>query len=205
MAVMGELQFSLRTRIGQSEFCRSLGLRTTKEIIWRLGQDREGFIFILKTRKESEDMKKMEQLANVKAFLCMVFGAIAGGFVNLIGGWSEDLTTLLIFMGVDFVLGLLIAAFWKKSNKSENGALSSYSAWKGLCRKGVSLLIVLIAYRLDVTLGVDYIRTAVVLAFIANEGISILENVGIMGVKYPEALKKALDVLTNKSREQEGE
>ena len=146
-------------------------------------------------------MKKMEQLANVKAFLCMVFGAIAGGFVNLIGGWSEDLTTLLIFMGVDFVLGLLIAAFWKKSN----GALSSYSAWKGLCRKGVSLQIVLIAYRLDVTLGVDYIRTAVVLAFIANEGISILENVGIMGVKYPEALKKALDVLTNKSQEQEGE
>lgn len=150
-------------------------------------------------------MKKMEQLANVKAFLCMVFGAIVGGFVNLIGGWSKDLTTLLIFMGVDFVLGLLIAAFWKKSNKSENGALSSYSAWKGLCRKGVSLLIVLIAYRLDVTLGVDYIRTAVVLAFIANEGISILENVGIMGVKYPEALKKALDVLTNKSQEHEGE
>ena len=52
-----------------------------------------------KNRKESEDMKKMEQLANVKAFLCMVFGAIAGGFVNLIGGWSEDLTTLLIFYG----------------------------------------------------------------------------------------------------------
>ena len=67
------------------------------------------------------------------------------------------------------------------------------------------MLIVLIAYRLDVTLGVDYIRTAVVLAFIANEGISILENIGIMGVKYPEALKKALDVLTNKSQEQEGE
>ena len=54
------------------------------------------------------------------------------------------------------------------------------------------------------SLGVDYIL-AVVLAFIANEGISILENVGIMGVKYPEALKKALDVLTNKSQEQEGE
>ena len=74
-----------------------------------------------------------------------------------------------------------------------------------MCRKGVSLLIVLIAYRLDVTLGVDYIRTAVVLAFIANEGISILENIGIMGVKYPEALKKNTDVLTNKSQEQEGE
>ena len=133
-----------------------------------------------------------------------MFGGILGGIINLMGGWSEDLTTLLIFMGVDFVLGLLIAGFWKKSNKSETGALSSWSAWKGLCRKGVSLLIVLIGYRLDVTLGVEYIRTAVILAFIANEGISILENIGIMGVKYPEALKKALDVLTNKSEESKG-
>lgn len=147
----------------------------------------------------------MEQLSHLKTYLCALFGGILGGIVNLMGGWSEDLTTLIIFMGVDFILGLLIAGFWKKSNKSENGALSSWSAWKGLCRKGVSLLIVLIAYRLDVTLGVNYIRTAVVLAFIANEGISILENIGVMGVKYPEALKKALDILTNKSEEQEGE
>ena len=74
----------------------------------------------------------MEQLANVKAYLCAVFGAVVGGIVNLMGGWSEDLTTLLLFMGVDFILGLLIAALWKKSNKSDTGALSSYSAWKGL-------------------------------------------------------------------------
>lgn len=147
----------------------------------------------------------MEQLNNVKVFLCTMFGGILGWIINLMGGWSDDLTTLLIFMGVDFILGLLIAGFWQKSNKSESGALSSWSAWKGLCRKGVSLLIVLIGYRLDVTLGVEYIRTAVILAFIANEGISILENIGIMGVKYPEALKKALDVLTNKSEESEGE
>ncbi len=149
--------------------------------------------------------KEMEQLSNLKMFLCATFGGVVGWVINLMGGWSEDLTTLLIFMGVDFILGLLIAAFWKKSNKSDNGALSSWSAWKGLCRKGVSLLIVLIGYRLDVTLGVDYIRTAIVLAFIANEGISILENIGVMGVKYPEALKKALDILTDKSEKPEGE
>ena len=75
---------------------------------------------------------------------------------------------------------------------------------EGLCRKGVSLRSYLLHIRPDVTLGVDDIRTAVVLAFIANEGISILENVGIMGVKYPEALKKHW-MLTNKSQEQEGE
>lgn len=148
-------------------------------------------------------MKKMEQIAGIKAMLCTAIGAVLGWIVNMIGGWSEDLTTLLVFMAVDFLLGLLVAGVWKKSNKSDTGALSSWSAWKGLCRKGASLLVILIAYRLDVTLGVNYIRTAVIIAFIVNEGISILENLGIMGVKYPEALKKALDILTDKSNKTE--
>lgn len=148
-------------------------------------------------------MKKMEQIAGIKAMLCTAIGAVLGWIVNMIGGWSEDLTTLLIFMAVDFFLGLAIAAVWKKSPKSDTGSLSSWSAWKGLCRKGAALLVILIAYRLDVTLGVNYIRTAVIIAFIVNEGISILENLGIMGVKYPEALKKALDILTDKSNKTE--
>lgn len=148
-------------------------------------------------------MKKMEQIAGIKAMLCTAIGAVLGWIVNMIGGWSEDLTTLLVFMAVDFLLGLLVAGVWKKSNKSDTGALSSWSAWKGLCRKGASLLVILIAYRLDVTLGVNYIRTAVIIAFIVNEGISILENLGIMGVKYPEALKKALDILTDRSNKTE--
>lgn len=121
----------------------------------------------------------------------------------MLGGWSEDLNTLLVFMGTDFVLGLLIAAVWKKSGKSKNGALNSVSAWKGLCRKGASLLVVLIAHRVDVTLGVTYIRTAVIIAFIANEGISIIENLGIMGVPLPNVLKKAIDVLKEKSEMEE--
>ena len=148
-------------------------------------------------------MKKMEQIVGIKAMLCTAAGAVLGWIVNVIGGWSEDLTTLLIFMAVDLGLGLIIAAVWKKSPKSETGSLSSWSAWKGLCRKGAALLVILIAYRLDVTLGVNYIRTAVIIAFIVNEGISILENLGIMGVKYPEALKKALDILTDKSNKTE--
>lgn len=145
----------------------------------------------------------MEQIAGIKAILCTAIGAVLGWIVNMIGGWSEDLTTLLVFMAVDFLLGLLVAGVWKKSNKSDTGALSSWSAWKGLCRKGASLLVILIAYRLDVTLGVNYIRTAVIIAFIVNEGISILENLGIMGVKYPESLKKALDILTDRSNKTE--
>ena len=65
--------------------------------------------------------------------LLTIFGTVASFIINvLLGGWTEDLATLLIFMGIDFVMGLLIAAVWKKSGKSETGSLNSISAWKGL-------------------------------------------------------------------------
>ena len=120
-------------------------------------------------------------------------------FRSVLGGWSEDLTTLLIFMAVDFTTGLLIAAIWKKSGKSQTGALNSRSAWKGLIRKGVTLLVVLVANRLDITLGVNYIRTGVIIAFIVNEAISIVENLGIMGIPLPVMITKAIDILKQKS------
>lgn len=139
-------------------------------------------------------------LSTVKAIALTTFGAVGSFIVNvLLGGWTEDLLTLIFLMGVDFVMGLLIAAVWKRSGKSESGALNSISAWKGLCRKGCSLLVVMVAYRLDVTLGVAYIKTAVIMAFIANEGISIVENYGIMGGPMPKVLKRALEVLQEKA------
>ena len=141
----------------------------------------------------------LEKLNYFKMFVMTIIGGIGGWIVELLGGWTEDLTTLLIFMGVDYLLGLLIAGFWKKSNKSETGALSSWSAWKGLCRKGVSLLVVLVAYRLDLTLGLSYIKTAVVIAFIANEGLSIMENLGIMGVPFSPVIQNAIEILIKKA------
>ena len=132
-----------------------------------------------------------------KMTILTVFGAIGSFIANIFGGWGEDMITLLIFMGTDFLLGLLIAAFWKKSNKSESGALSSYSAWKGLVRKGVTLLVVL-----DILIGTDYIRTAVIIAFCANELISIVENLGIMGVPLPTVITKAIEILQNKADEE---
>lgn len=143
----------------------------------------------------------LEKLNYFKMFVMTVIGGVGGWIVELLGGWTEDLTTLLIFMGVDYLLGLLIAAFWKKSNKSETGTLSSWSAWKGLCRKGVSLLVVLVAYRLDLTLGLTYIKTAVIIAFIANEGLSIMENLGIMGVPFSPVIQNAIEILIKRSEE----
>ena len=141
-------------------------------------------------------------VSTTKMTILTVCGAIGRLIAKRLGGWGEDMVTLLIFMGTDFLLGLLIAAFWKKSNKSESGALSSYSAWKGLVRKGVTLLVVLVAHRLDIMIGTDYIRTAVIIAFCANELISIVENLGIMGVPLPTVITKAIEILQSKVDEE---
>ena len=99
-------------------------------------------------------------------------------------------------MGIDYFSGLVIAGVFHKSNKTESGALESKAGWKGLCRKCMTLLFVLIAYRLDLAIGVDYIRNAVIIGFMANELISIVENAGLMGLPLPDAINKAIDVLT---------
>ena len=132
------------------------------------------------------------------------FGAlgVVGGFISsLFGGWNAALTTLLIFMGIDYVTGLIVAGVFKKSKKSESGALESLAGWKGLCRKGVTLLIVLVASRLDVALGSSFVKDAVVIAFTANETISIVENAGLMGIPIPAVITKAIDVLKSRAEE----
>lgn len=145
--------------------------------------------------------KKTMDISNVKVLICTIIGVVGSFIANLFGGWSEDMVTLIVFMTVDFIMGLVVAGIFNKSNKSTSGALESKAGWKGLCRKCVTLLFVLIAHRLDVSLGTDYIRTATVVGFIANETISIVENTGLMGVPLPGVLTKAIEILKNKSDE----
>jgi len=141
-------------------------------------------------------------MSNVKTVICTVLGVIGGFVAQLFGGWTEDIVTLISFMAVDFVMGLLLAGVFHKSNKSENGNLNSRAGWKGLCKKCVTLLFVLIAHRLDVSLGTEYIRTATIIGFIANEVISIVENAGLMGIPLPTVITKAIDILKNKGEEE---
>lgn len=133
----------------------------------------------------------------MKNTICGIMGLIGGAVASAFGGWSAGLTTLLIFMAIDYLSGLIVAGVFHKSPKSEGGALESRAGWKGLVRKGMTLLIVLVGCRLDILLGVTYIRDALVVAFCANELISITENAGLMGVPIPEALKEAIDLLKN--------
>ena len=131
--------------------------------------------------------------------LYSLVGAV-GGFVAMVfGGWSDALITLIVFMALDYVTGLIVAGIFKKSKKSENGALESRAGFKGLCRKGVALLIVLVAVRLDIIMHTTYIKDAVIIAFVANESISIIENAGLMGVPVPSIIAKAIDVLRKDS------
>lgn len=135
----------------------------------------------------------------MKELILTVTGCLGAAIAAVFGGWSAGLTTLIIFMAIDYATGLIVAGVFHRSPKSDGGALESRAGWKGLVRKGVTLLIVLIACRLDIMLGVTYIRDAVVIAFIVNEAISILENAGLMGVPIPSAISKAIELLKEKS------
>ena len=130
---------------------------------------------------------------------CAAVGLVGSFIAKALGGWDAALTTLIIFMVADYLTGLMVAGVFHKSKKTENGALESHVGWKGLCKKGVTLLFVLIAYRLDLALGCDFIRTTVIIGFMANELISIVENAGLMGAPVPKVLLKAIDILTQKA------
>ena len=137
----------------------------------------------------------------MKQTICTVTGITGSVIAGFFGGWTSGMTTLLGLMIIDYITGLLIAGVWRKSNKSESGALESKAGWKGLCRKCMTLVFVLIAYRLDLALGTEYIRDAIVIGFIVNEVLSIIENAGIMGLPLPKLLYKAVELLKEKSEE----
>lgn len=141
----------------------------------------------------------------MKEGICTGIGVVGSFIANLFGGWDASLVTLMIFMAADYITGLIVAGVFHRSAKTKSGALESLAGWKGLCRKGVSLLIVLVACRLDLVMGSNFIRDAVVIAFIANETISIIENAGLMGVPVPAVIVKAIEVLKRKAESEDTE
>lgn len=136
---------------------------------------------------------------NIKDYFIAALAFCGAGIAQLFGGWSAGLTTLVVFMCVDYATGIIVAGIFKKSSKTKSGALESRAGWYGICRKVISLLMVLVACRLDLIIGSDYIRDAAVIAFTVNETISIVENAGLMGIPIPAVIKKAVEILREKS------
>ena len=137
----------------------------------------------------------------MKNIICAIFGIIGSFVASVFGGWSAALSTLLIFMAIDYISGLIVAGVFHTSPKSDNGTLESRAGWKGLIRKCMTLLAVLIGARLDILLCMAYIKDALVIAFCVNELLSIIENWGLMGLPMPKVMSDAVELLKAKSEE----
>ena len=133
----------------------------------------------------------------MKETFCLITGVVGGFIATLLGGWDSALATLVVFMGIDFVTGL-VTAVMGKSKHSRSGALNSKAGWIGLAKKFCILLMVVVGVRIDILLGTTYIRDTVCISFCLNELLSIIENATLMGIPFPPVIKKAIDVLQTK-------
>lgn len=136
----------------------------------------------------------------MKDTVLAITGIIGAIIAHAFGGWDAAMVTLLILMGIDYISGLLVAGVFHASPKSAGGTLESMAASKGLIRKGMTLLVVLIGARLDLMLGTNYIRDGIIIAFVVNELLSIVENMGLMGVPFPAPMREAIELLKGKGQ-----
>ena len=131
----------------------------------------------------------------MREFFYTIMLTIGSALSYFIGGVDTMFIVLCVFLVIDYVSGIIVASVFKKSTKTESGKLSSRVSFTGLCKKLFVIILVGVAHLLDVALGSNFIRGGVIVAFISNETISIIENAGLMGVPIPSALKKAIDIL----------
>ena len=135
----------------------------------------------------------------MKETLCTFFGLLGSALCWAFGGWDAAMTALVICISVDYVSGSLVALVFHKSNKSETGSYNSAYGLKGLCKKCLMLLFVIVAVQADRLMGGDFVRDAVCIGFATNEILSIVENLGLAGIPMPQAVVKALEQLQTKT------
>lgn len=124
---------------------------------------------------------------------------VAGAICGLFGEWTTMLTILVVVMAIDYISGWIVA-LCGRSPKTEGGGLSSKVGFIGIAKKGFIMLLVLLATMLDRAIGHETMifQSSLVFYYIANEGLSVLENAALMGVKFPEKIRKALETLRDK-------
>lgn len=118
---------------------------------------------------------------------------VVGAFIAFaFGGWSEALTFLLVAIGADILTGLYASVH-------EGRGLNSAVGTIGLARKGLMILVILLAHRIDILLELDSMTmTAAIYFYIANELLSITENLGRSGVPLPDKMRDIITVLKTK-------
>lgn len=130
----------------------------------------------------------------IKYILCFVSSIV----VDALGGWDIWLTALITTICLDILTGI-IKSLLMKSNKTLSGGLNSKSMFEGGIKRIFGLLLVALVTVLDTIISPDdtYIRVMVVSYYIANESLSILENIGACGIPLPQFLYSILDSLKN--------
>ena len=131
----------------------------------------------------------------MKEYITSALALMGGGLSWAIGGFDAVVLCLIGAMAIDYITGLIVAGVFHNSPKTEGGRLDSRVGWKGLARKFVTILIVVVANLADVVMGTEGIRTAVCIGFFANECLSLVENAGHMGLRIPTKLKDAIEEL----------
>ena len=131
----------------------------------------------------------------MKETFCTLLGLLGSALCWAFGGWDAALTALVICMSVDYISGSLVALVFHNSRKSETGTYNSAYGLKGLCKKCLMLLFVVVAVQADKLTGGDFVRDAVCIGFTTNEILSIVENLGLAGIPMPQAVVKALEQL----------
>ena len=133
----------------------------------------------------------------MKNQVCTIIGIVGGAIATAFGGWDTALAALVTFMAIDYITGLMVAGIFHTSRKTESGALESLAGWKGLCRKGVTLLVVLavlIALALNRKIkGRGFFRTTALIPWAVPSVIAALTfrflydaNVGIINAVLKE-------------------
>lgn len=148
-------------------------------------------------------MNEVKNVVPSVSELSGIIGIIGGTVAAAFGGFDAGLRILILLMAADYITGLIVAGVFHKSPKTADGTLESYAGWKGLCRKGMTLLVVLIAAQLDSYLGSSFARDTVIIAYIVNELVSLIENAGLMGVPIPAVIKRMVSILKEKTDEKE--
>lgn len=131
----------------------------------------------------------------IKNIIEIIISAFGTMLINIIGKPTDELMILLLLMIIDLITGTLVSAIWHKSSKTKSGKLSSRAMFKGIVKKLLTLVVVVIAYQLDILLNIDMIRYIVIITLIIEEILSIIETITLTGFKVPTIISKSLDIL----------
>ena len=139
---------------------------------------------------------------DIRKIIDLIGAAIGAALGAAFAGWSWTPmhTVLVIFMIVDYISGVIVAVLGL-SPKSETGKLSSKAGFVGLAKKMFIVFFVLLGAALDAALGTTVIQSMIICMYIANEGLSIIENASLLGMPVPKALQDALEVMKEKADE----